>query len=82
MDSQAIINILSNPSYALLFAALAAWELVWKGIALWRAAHNNQNIWFIAILIVNTFGILEIIYIFYFSKPKPMTNLAHHEDKR
>ncbi len=64
-----IINILNDPKYTLLFLALTAWGLIWKGIALWKSAHNNQRNWFIAILILNTFGILEIIYIFYFSYP-------------
>ena len=39
------------------------WELVWKGIALWKAARNEHKIWYIAILIVNSLGILPIIYI-------------------
>ena len=46
------------------------WEAVWKGIALWRAARNGHLIWFICVLIFNTLGILPIIYIFIFSKPK------------
>jgi len=46
------------------------WTLPWKGVALWRAAKNSQKKWFIALLGVNTLAVLEIIYIFYFSKPK------------
>jgi len=46
------------------------WTLPWKGVALWRAAKNSQKKWFIALLVVNTLAVLEIIYIFYFSKPK------------
>ena len=45
------------------------WELVWKGIALWKAGRNGHLVWFILILILNTPGILPIIYIFGFSKP-------------
>ena len=52
-----------------LFLALA-WSLAWKGVALWKAAKNGHKKWFVALLIVNTLAILEIIYIFYFSKPK------------
>lgn len=47
-----------------------AWAIVWKGWALWRAAKNNSKGWFIALLVVNTLGILEILYIFVFSKKK------------
>ncbi len=72
MDPQttAIINILNDPKYTLLFLALIIWSLAWKGTALWKAAQNNQRNWFIALLILNTLGILEIIYIFYFSRSK------------
>ncbi len=45
-----------------------AWSLGWKGWALWIAARKEQKVWFIVFLIVNTVGILEIFYIFYFSK--------------
>ncbi|PIQ07184.1 MAG: hypothetical protein COW72_01110 [Candidatus Nealsonbacteria bacterium CG18_big_fil_WC_8_21_14_2_50_37_10] len=49
---------------------LLLWTLPWKGVALWRAAKNNHRKWFIALFLVNTMAILEIIYIFYFSKPR------------
>ena len=53
----------------------AVWSSVWKGIALWRAARNNHLGWYIALLIVNTLGILEMIYIFAVSKSKaPQSN--------
>jgi len=53
-----------------LFSGLISifWVLPWKGIALWKAAKKGHKKWFIAILILNTLAILEIIYIFIFSK--------------
>jgi len=48
------------------------WTLPWKGIALWKAAHLKDKWWFIAFLIINTLGLLEILYIFVFSKRKPI----------
>lgn len=48
----------------LLIAISIVWTIVWKGMALWRAAQLNQKKWFIGLLIVNTFGILDIIYLF------------------
>jgi hypothetical protein len=39
------------------------WSLFWKGIALWKAAQLSHKNWFIIILLVNTLGILDIIYI-------------------
>jgi hypothetical protein len=51
-----------------------AWTLPWKGVALWRAARNEHKGWFVALLVLNTFGILEILYIFVFSKKKSVEN--------
>lgn len=39
------------------------WEFSWKGWALWRAAHNEQIGWYIAILLINSLGILPIVYL-------------------
>jgi hypothetical protein len=44
------------------------WALPWKGVALWRSARRNHIGWFIVLLIVNTLAILDILYIFIFSK--------------
>ena len=57
----------------ILFMLLIAWEIVWKGIALWKAARNNQSRWFVAILVINTLGILPIVYLKFFQKKKPKT---------
>lgn len=54
----------------ILFAAGYLWSIIWKGLGLWRSAHAKQQYWFIAILILNTVGILEIIYLFRFAKKK------------
>ena len=53
-----------------LLPLAVAWELAWKGVALWRAARNRHIAWYVVLLIINLLGILEIIYIFAFSKPK------------
>lgn len=49
---------------------LLFWSLAWKGWALWRAANNDSKPWFIALLLINTMGILDILYIFVFGKEK------------
>lgn len=51
-----------------LIIVLMLWSLVWKGIALWKAARNSAKVWFTVLLVVNTIGILEILYIYVFSK--------------
>lgn len=48
---------------------LIAWSIVWKAWALWRAARVGSKGWFAVFLLVNTAGILEIIYLFAISKP-------------
>ena len=47
-----------------IFLGFVTWSLVWKGVALWKSAHLSQRNWFIALLVINTAGLLEIIYIF------------------
>jgi hypothetical protein len=46
------------------------WTLFWKGAALWHAARKDNRPWFFALLIINTLGILEIIYLFGIAKIK------------
>jgi hypothetical protein len=45
---------------------LAIWDGVWKIIAMWKSARNNQLAWFICLAIFNTVGILPILYILCF----------------
>lgn len=55
---------------ALLFICIAVWALVWKTLAVWHAARNKQRIWMIVLLLVNTVGVLEIIYLAWFRKDR------------
>jgi len=57
-----------TPLQIALLIILAVWSLAWKGVALWKSAKKEHKVWFIAMLILNTAGILEILYIFVFSK--------------
>jgi hypothetical protein len=57
-----------DPLFGGFIATAGLWTLAWKGWALWLAARRNENIWFIALLLINTLGILEIIYIFAIAK--------------
>lgn len=47
-----------------LIVVLMVWSLVWKGLALYRAGYNRSPVWFVVLLLVNTLGILEILYLF------------------
>lgn len=55
---------------AWIIALLTMWTIPWKGVALWKAARKNDTVWFIVLLLANTLGILEILYIYIFSKRK------------
>jgi len=50
-----------------LFILMVVWSLAWKGIALWKSARLGHKWWFLAFLLINTLGLLEIIYIFFVS---------------
>ena len=68
-------SLLNLPQW--LLVVVIAWTLVWKGFALWRAAKLSHKIWFVIILVINTLGILEILYLFLFSK----LDLKKYEEK-
>lgn len=55
-------------AYPAVLIAILLWSLVWKGFALWRAARRGEKGWFVALLVINTLGILEILYLFVFSR--------------
>jgi hypothetical protein len=71
-----VMPSLLNPAAGLqswpvwLFVLALIWSAVWKGFALWKAAKKDSKYWFIALLVVNTLGILEILYLFVFSEMK------------
>jgi len=68
MDINTLSSFLNDPKKSSLMLLLLLWSIVWKGFALWKSARNNHSIWFIVMLVVNTFGIVEIIYLAFFSK--------------
>lgn len=51
-----------------VYMIIVLWSLTWKGLALWKSAKLLKPIWFVAMLVLNTLGILEILYIFVFSR--------------
>jgi Family of unknown function (DUF5652) len=71
-----------SPAGNLLLMAAIIWSIVWKGFALWRAAKNESRIWFVVLLVINTLGILEILYLFVFSKKKTASVAAAPTEER
>jgi methionyl-tRNA synthetase len=51
-----------------LWIVLISWSSIWKLLALWKSARKNHLAWFIALGILNTVGILDILYIYIFSE--------------
>lgn len=57
------------------FVIAMFWTIILKGFALWHAARGSQKWWFVALLVINTVGILEIIYLIWF-RPGASADLA------
>lgn len=68
------------PAFTIL--PFLVWSLVWKGWAIWLAARRGEMPWFIALLIVNTLGILEIFYIFVIAKQSDVKEVNKSEEKK
>ena len=64
-----------------LLVFIILWSLVWKALAWWKSARLGQPIWFIAFFIINTLGILEILYLFLFSKEEFLASFRKHGNK-
>ncbi len=70
----------------IILLVIAVWSIIWKGLALWKSARKTHLTWFIVLLIFNTIGILEILYIYVFSelgkKSKTKEKSKEKEDKK
>jgi hypothetical protein len=51
-----------------LVLAIVIWTMIWKCLALWKASQRREMTWFVVIFIINTFGILDIIYYYFVGK--------------
>lgn len=61
---------------------LAVWEAVWKGFGLWYSAKNQQKGWFVCILVLNTLGLLPIIYLLWFKPEDRKVNAGKTSRKK
>ena len=64
----------TDVTWLLIIAIAVVWSLVWKGIALWQAGKNIHLGWFVTLYLVNTLGVLEIIYLIAFNRVAPRPN--------
>lgn len=58
-----------STGWTVVLLIAVAWELAWKGLAMWRAARLEQSLWFVLLLVINSIGLLPIIYL-----------LSHHRN--
>jgi hypothetical protein len=72
MDNQTLSEILTP--FVPIIIILIIWEAMWKLIAMWKAGRNNHLAWFICIALINTAGILPIVYILMHKKKPSDTN--------
>ena len=49
---------------------LIVWSITWKALALWKTARNRQLGWFLFLFVINSAGVLEILYIYYYQRDK------------
>jgi hypothetical protein len=57
-----------NRGYIAVLMPFVLLDLVLKGISLWKSARSGQKYWFIALLVVNSLGILPLIYLLAFQR--------------
>ncbi len=74
-------GLLGIAGIGIFVVLLIIWTISIKGYALWHAGRRNEPWWFFFLLIVNTFGIFELIYLIFvakvlFNKP-PHDHAAH-----
>lgn len=50
------------------YVPLIIWETVWKAYALWKSAQAKHKYWFVALILINSIGILPIVYLVFFNK--------------
>lgn len=58
-----MFNNFSLPDLGAGIFVLILWEVFWKGIGLWKAAKKGDLVWFVAMFLINFFGIIPIFYL-------------------
>lgn len=56
-------NIPNNQFTQIAIFLLVLWEAFWKIFGLWKSAKKGDKLWFIAIFVVNLFGLVPLFYL-------------------
>ena len=78
MAYESLIAFMDSPWFYLVLI----WSVVWKGLALWKSARNKHLVWFVFILVINSFGILSIIYLIIHMEKKKITKKTKKKGKK
>ena len=73
---------ISYKAMLFLFVLVIVWSAIWKLMAMWKSARKGSLVWFVVLGIVNTLGILEILYIYVFSEMKTKKSTKPSRRKR
>ncbi|MEK6923245.1 MAG: DUF5652 family protein [Nanoarchaeota archaeon] len=57
------INFIISAYFLPVIVITIVWDLFWKAWGLWISSQRKEKIWFVLILIINSAGILPIIYL-------------------
>jgi hypothetical protein len=67
-----MIASIQNNLDLIIFTFIVIWSLTWSGIAMWRAAQNQNKVWFsvifVSLLGLGFLGTTGILYLCFFSK--------------
>jgi hypothetical protein len=68
-------------SYQLMLAwvivgLVIGWSYFWKCLAFWKAARRDHLGWFLLLALAPTFGLIEMIYVFWVAPRVPEINQA------
>lgn len=63
MIGQMYINSGIPERYIVWLIPFAVLDIVLRGFSLWKSARKDQQWWFVALLVVNSLGILPAIYL-------------------
>ena len=74
------------PENKWVYLPVIALELIMKGFALWKAAKKDHKYWFVALLVLNTVGVLPVVYLLFFAdrarvEAKPKRKTIHGKSK-
>jgi predicted small integral membrane protein len=59
-----LVNFFTTVAWAIpVLIILGVIDLILRGIALWHSARRGQTVWFVFLFIINSVGILPIIYL-------------------